>query len=75
MTGIAISTVNACTYRIAAKCTLDDSNSLIGTKQASLNYDGMPKGWIFSSRDGVITRDKLYISEITREIESTEIVL
>lgn len=75
MTGIAISTINACTYRIAAKCTLDDSNSLIGTKQASLNYDGMPKGWIFSSRDGVITRDKLYISEITREIESTEIVL
>lgn len=75
MTGIAASTIGACEYTIAAKCSLDDSTALIGNKQASLNYEGMPTGWIFSKHGGVITRDKLYISEITKEIASTEIVI
>lgn len=75
MNGISAATVSACKYLIAAKCSVDDSMNLIGTKQAGINYEGMNKGWIFSSHDGVITRDKLYISEIEREIASNEIVL
>ena len=74
MTGFAASTVNACKYAIAGKCSLDDSQALIGTKQASINYD-MKTGWFFSKHDGVITRDKIYVSPITREIASSEIVL
>ena len=73
--GIAFATVNTCKYRIAAKCSIDDSNACIGTKQAGVNYDGMKTGWIFSWHDGSITRDKLYISKCEREIASTEIVL
>lgn len=75
MTGINFAVVNACKHRIAAKCSVDDSQTLIGTKQASLNYDGLPTGWIFSWNDGKVTRDKLYISPIEREIESGEIVI
>ena len=75
MTGISPSTTGACAYQIAAKCTLDDSTSCIGTKQASLYYSGMPTGWIFSKNNGIITRDKLYISEIKREITSAQIVI
>ena len=75
MTGISPSTTGACAYQIAAKCTLDDSTSCIGTKQASLHYSGMPTGWIFSKNNGIITRDKLYISEIKREITSAQIVI
>lgn len=75
MMGIRIGTVSACRYCIAGKCSLDDSTSLIGTKQASLNYEGMPTGWIFSKHDGVITRDKLYISKIDREIAAGEVRL
>ena len=74
MTGISPATIGACAYTVAAKCSSDDSTALIGTRQASLAYD-MATGWIFSKHDGVITRDKLYISEITREIASTEIVI
>ena len=74
MTGFAASTINACRYAMAGKCSLEDSQALIGTKQASLNYS-MKNGWFFSKHDGVITRDKIYISPITREVASTEIVL
>ena len=75
MTGINFAAINACKHRIAGKCSLDDSQTLIGTKQASLIYDGLPTGWIFHWNEGKITRDKLYISKIEREIASSEIVL
>jgi hypothetical protein len=75
MTGIAYSVVNTCNYRIAAKCSVDDSMSCIGTKQAGVNYDGMKTGWIFSWHDGGITRDKLYLSSVEKEIAKQEIVL
>ncbi len=75
MTGIAFAFVNACAYRIAGKCSQDDSAALIGTRQAGLNYEGMKTGWIFSWHDGVITRDKLYISKCERQIEATEVVI
>ena len=74
MTGINASATSACNHRIAGKCSLDDSTNLIGTKQASVNYE-MATGWIFSWDKGVITRDKLYISEITREIAANQVIL
>lgn len=74
MTGIAFGLINACAYKIAAKCSQDDSTNLIGTRQAGLSYE-MKTGWIFSCHDGEITRDKLYISECERQITSTEIVV
>lgn len=74
MTGVNSGTVIACNYCMAAKCSVDDSMALIGTKQAGLNYE-IKNGWIFSKHDGVVTRDKLYITEMKREIASTEIVL
>lgn len=75
MTGIPMSLVSACAYRVAAKCSMDDSVALIETKQASLIYEGIPNGWIFVKRDGAVTRDKLYVSEIEREIKASEIIM
>lgn len=74
MTGINAATVAACKHRIAGKCSLDDSSSLLGNKAASVNYE-IKTGWIFSWNDGTLTRDKLYVSPVTREIAATEIVL
>lgn len=74
MMGINIALMNPFNYKLAAKCSTDDSMAIIGTKQAGKNYD-IPNGWIFSQHDGATTRDKLYLSELTREIQSNEIVL
>lgn len=75
MMGVPLAVVAACKYRIAGACTVDDSTSLIGTRQAGLSYEGMKNGWIFVNNAGVITRDKLYISEIEREIAASTLVL
>lgn len=75
LTGFSTATISACKYLVAGKCSLDDSMTLIGTKQAGVVYEGMDTGWLFSKHDGKITRDKLYISPIEREIKSTEIIL
>ena len=72
--GMSQATINACKYILAGKCTLDDSMTLLGTKQAGMNYE-MRTGWVFVKRDGAVTRDKLYISDITREIEASELKL
>jgi hypothetical protein len=72
--GVSTGTVATCKYRIAGKCTIDDSTTMIGTKQAGVNYE-MKTGWMFVSKDGIITRDKLYISEVEREVAATELVL
>lgn len=72
--GISSAIFDACKYRIAGKCSQDDSIAVINTKQAGMNYD-LKTGWLFSAHDGTVTRDKLYISPITREIQSTEIVV
>ncbi len=74
MTGIAQSIISACKHRIAGKCSMEDSVNLIGNKSASLNYD-IKTGWMFSWNDGVVTRDKIYVSPITKEIASSEIIL
>ncbi|MBR3598682.1 MAG: hypothetical protein IKL53_02265 [Lachnospiraceae bacterium] len=74
MRGIATGIISACDYLIAGKCSQDDSLNLIGTKQAGMNYD-VKDGWIFSKHDGLITRDKLYISPIEREIKETTFVM
>ncbi|MCM1440110.1 MAG: FtsK/SpoIIIE domain-containing protein, partial [Roseburia sp.] len=75
MMGVPLATVSACKYRVAGACTVDDSTSLIGTRQAGLTYEGMSNGWIFVNNAGVVTRDKLYISEIEREIAASTLVL
>ena len=72
--GISPSTIAAFKYRICGKCSLDDSTSVIETKQASMGYE-MATGWMFIRRDNDITRDKLYISEVTREITAAEIII
>lgn len=74
MTGINTATISACKHRIAGKCSLDDSTTLLGNKVASVNYE-IATGWLFSWNDGVVTRDKLYVSPIEREVAATEIVL
>lgn len=74
MTGIPASTVGACNYLIASKCSENDSNLLLGKKLASLVYT-LETGWVFVKRDGEITRDKIYQSELPHEILSTEVVL
>lgn len=74
MVGVSPATVNGCKYRIAGKCSADDSSALIGTRQAGMAYE-MKTGWVFVEREGAITRDKLYISEIEREIAASEVVL
>ena len=74
MTGVNAATINACKHRIAGKCSLDDSTALLGSKQASISYE-IATGWMFSWNSGVITRDKIYVSPIDREIAASEIVL
>lgn len=72
--GFAQAILNACTYTMACHCSTDESMSIIGTKQAGNNYS-MKNGWVFSKHDGVVTRDKLWVSPIEREIASSEIVM
>ena len=74
MTGVNAATINACKHRIAGKCSLDDSTALLGSKQATISYE-IATGWMFSWNSGVITRDKIYVSPIDREIAASEIVL
>ena len=74
MTGINGAIINACTYRIAGHCSMDDSIACIGKKHASKTFD-MKTGWIYVFRNGSLTKDKLYISKIEREIAADEIVV
>lgn len=74
MTGISMSTVSACCYKIAGKCSLDDSTVLLNNKAASLNYE-IATGWMFMNNNGVQTRDKLWVYKSDREIAATEIIL
>ena len=73
-TGIAQSIVTNSKYCMAGKCSIDDSMTMIGGKQAGLSYS-LRNGWVFIKRDGVITRDKIYASKIDREILPNEVVL
>lgn len=66
--------IAACDYKIAGKVSKDDSFAIFGNKIASKLYSE-PGGYIFSFHNEEMTRDKLYISEIDREVEKTEIVL
>lgn len=72
--GINISTISACNYMMACKCTMDDSMQILGKKLAAIPYE-IKTGWVFCKRDGVITRDKLYISEVERTVAKNELVL
>ncbi len=74
MSGIARSTVEACKYRMCGKADGDASSTLLGTNQAAKSYE-MEKGWLFMWNDNKVSRDKLYISNITREIQSDTIVI
>lgn len=69
------SLIEACKHRMVGKCSQDESTVMIGTRQGSALYEGMPTGWVFRWQGGAITRDKLYISPINREIASTEVIL
>lgn len=75
MGSITAAIVEACRHRIVGKCSQDESSIVIGTRQGSVMYDGMKTGWLFRWQGGEITRDKLYISPITREIAKSEVVL
>jgi hypothetical protein len=53
---------------------MDDSMQILGKKLAAIPYE-IKTGWVFCKRDGVITRDKLYISEVERTVAKNELVL
>lgn len=74
MNGMSMNLMSAMKYTVAGKCTVDDSMMLLGTKQAGLPYD-MKTGWLFRKYDGVIQRDKMYVSPVEREIAASEIVV
>ena len=69
--------VDACKYRIAGKVTEDDSRLIIGNKRAGIVYEGKMSegGYIFVNTAGVVTRDKLYRSEIKHQVKSDKLVL
>ena len=69
--------VDACKYRIAGKVTEDDSRLIIGNKRAGIVYEGKMAegGYIFVNTAGVVTRDKLYRSEIKHQVKSDKLVL
>lgn len=73
-TGISNSAIAAFKYRIAGKCSTDDSTAVIETKQAAMSYE-MATGWMFIYRNNEVKRTKLYISEVTREITASELTL
>ena len=72
--GMATNIIAGCKYKFACKCSQDDSMNILSSKIASKEYD-MKTGWVFLQRDGEMTRDKLYISEIDREVAPKELVL
>lgn len=72
--GLAPSTIAACKYRIVGRCSMDDSTSIIETRQGAMSYE-MSTGWMFIRRENEVTRDKLYISEVTREITASEVTI
>ncbi len=72
---IPASLVDACKYRIAGKVNENDSFKLLDTKQASKSYDGLKNGYMFINRGGVVSRAKIYQSEITRTIQAAELVM
>lgn len=61
-------------YLIAGKVSQSDSSDLLQNKCAGIPYE-MKTGWIFVKRDGMIQRDKLYISKVEREIAANEIII
>lgn len=68
------SIVEACSYKLAGKCDEDSSNKLLGNAQASKNYD-VKDGYVFINNKMVISRAKIYQTELTREIQSNEVLL
>ena len=75
MSGISDSITNSCKYRLAGHCTQDDSMSILGKKHASKTFDSFQKGWVYSMIDGKLTKSKLYISPINREIAEDSITI
>lgn len=72
---IAMSTVEACKHRIAGKCSNDESQMVLGNRQASKSYE-MSTGWLFSYVGGKITRDKLFIADVDLDkLSKSEIVM
>lgn len=74
MAGMAQTIMAAINYKVAGKCTQDDSVACIGTRQAGLAYD-MQTGWFFRWADSKVQRDKMYVSEVTREIAPPEMII
>ena len=72
--GFAQGILGACQYTMACHCSVDESMTIIGSKQAGNNYT-MKNGWVFSKHDGIITRDKLWKAPIEREIAVSEVVI
>lgn len=75
MIGVSVGIINACKYRLAGFCSADDSMNLLGKRHASKNFEGMPRGWVYSMIDSVLTKSKLFISPINRVIEKDNIVI
>lgn len=75
MNGFTDAVVSACKYRLAGKCSFDDSCAVIGTKHASKYFESMPTGWVFSFIDGKLEKSKLYTSPITKFIEQDRVVI
>lgn len=69
------SVVNACQYRIAGKVSSDDSSKVLDSVIASKSFADMKDSYMYIAHDGEIRRDKLYLSEQTREVKSNELVL
>ena len=75
MMGVSQSIINACKYKLAGFCTEDDSTTLLGKRHASKNFEGMPRGWVYSMIDSELVKSKLYISPINRTIAKDKVII
>lgn len=69
------SIIKACEYKICGKVDEQTSLALADTVQASRPMDGMKNGYAFFFRKNILSKFKIYQSEITREVKQSEIVI
>lgn len=69
------SIISACKYLICGKVDAATSISLFNSKFASKELEKLSKGYLSISKEGAISRAKLYQSVVEREIEKKELIL
>lgn len=66
---------DACQVKICGRCDENASYAMLNNKQGCKVFDTMKNGYMYVNVRGEITRVKLYVSPVEREIESDEFIV